>query len=85
MPTYEYECKSCGYAFEKSQSMTEPHLKKCPKCSKAVKRLIGSGSGIIFKGAGFYATDYRKGKPKAEVAPNCSGCQQATKCPASKK
>ncbi|MDP2939732.1 MAG: zinc ribbon domain-containing protein [Candidatus Omnitrophota bacterium] len=84
MPTYEYECKSCGYTFEKSQSMTEAHLKKCPKCFKAVKRLIGSGSGIIFKGKGFYATDYRKGKPKEVTPSSCSSCQEAAKCPAIK-
>jgi len=85
MPTYEYECKSCGYAFEVSQSMTAQPLKKCPKCSKPVKRLIGSGSGIIFKGAGFYATDYRKGKPKSEDHPACSGCKESPSCPVSKK
>lgn len=85
MPTYEYECKSCGYAFEKSQSMADSPLKKCPKCSKPVRRLIGSGSGIIFKGAGFYATDYRKGKPKSEAPVSCSGCKDASKCPSSKK
>jgi putative FmdB family regulatory protein len=83
MPTYEYECKSCGHAFEKSQSMTDAPLKKCPKCSKPVRRLIGSGSGIIFKGPGFYATDYRKGKPAA--ASGCSGCKDAPRCPSSKK
>ena len=85
MPTYEYECKSCGHTFEMSQSMTAQPLKKCPKCLKAVKRLIGSGSGIIFKGAGFYATDYRKGKPKSEDHLGCSGCKEAPRCPASKK
>lgn len=60
MPTYDYECTKCGNEFEKSQKMTDKHLTKCPKCQGRVKRLIGSGSGIIFKGSGFYATDYRK-------------------------
>ena len=60
MPTYEYECESCGYRFEKFQSITAKPLKKCPKCGKKLKRLIGEGSGIIFKGSGFYATDYKK-------------------------
>jgi putative FmdB family regulatory protein len=83
MPTYEYECKSCGYTFEKSQSMADAPLKKCPKCSKLVRRLIGSGSGIIFKGPGFYATDYRKGKPSASA--HCSGCKDEHRCPSSKK
>ncbi len=85
MPTYEYECQSCGYAFEKFQPMTAQRLKKCPKCQKPVKRLIGSGSGIIFKGAGFYATDYRKARPQAEAGPSCSGCKEAPKCPSSQK
>ena len=65
MPTYDYECTHCGYKFELSQEMTAQPIKKCPKCNKKVKRLIGSGSGIIFRGQGFYATDYRK-KPKTE-------------------
>ena len=60
MPTYEYECKSCGHRFEKSQSMLDKPLRKCPECSKGVRRVIGNGAGIIFKGSGFYATDYRK-------------------------
>lgn len=59
MPTYEYECRSCGHAFEKFQSITAPPCKKCPKCGKEVRRLIGMGAAVIFKGSGFYATDYR--------------------------
>jgi len=70
MPTYEYECKKCGHAFERFQKMTEKPIRKCPKCSGPVVRLPGRGAGIIFKGAGFYATDYRsegyKQKEKAE-------------------
>ena len=63
MPTYEYICESCNYSFEKFQSIKSKPIKKCPKCSKnTVKRLIGAGSGIIFKGSGFYATDYREKK-----------------------
>jgi putative FmdB family regulatory protein len=64
MPTYDYECTKCGYEFEKFQSMTDKPLAACPKCNGKVKRLIGSGSGIIFKGSGFYATDYRKSSSK---------------------
>lgn len=75
MPTYDYECASCGYAFELFQKISDKHLEKCPKCNKKVRRLIGSGSGIIFKGSGFYATDYRKGSKndsaKAQEAPTC--------------
>ena len=63
MPTYQYECLSCGDHFEKFQMMTDRPVKTCPKCHKSVRRLIGAGGGIIFKGAGFYATDYRKAKP----------------------
>ena len=60
MPTYEYTCESCGYEFEQFQSITSKPIRKCPKCRKAsVKRLIGVGAGVIFKGPGFYATDYR--------------------------
>jgi putative FmdB family regulatory protein len=60
MPTYEYICKSCGHEFEEFQSMTAPTLRKCPKCKKsALERKIGLGGGIIFKGGGFYETDYR--------------------------
>ena len=60
MPTYEYECTHCGYKFEKFQNMTDEPLKRCPKCHRKVNRLIGAGAGIIFKGPGFYATDYAK-------------------------
>lgn len=60
MPTYEYKCENCEHYFEKFQSITAPVLKKCPKCGKStLKRLIGTGAGIIFKGSGFYQTDYR--------------------------
>lgn len=59
MPTYGYKCNGCGYEFEKFQGITETPSRKCPKCGKLkLKRLIGSGSGIIFKGPGFYQTDY---------------------------
>ena len=58
MPTYEYECKKCGH-FELFQSIKDEKLKRCPTCKGAVKRLMGSGAGIIFKGTGFYQTDYR--------------------------
>jgi putative FmdB family regulatory protein len=59
MPTYEYECKSCHHKFEAFQSIKEEPLKKCPKCGKGVRRLFGGGMGIIFKGSGFYTTDYK--------------------------
>jgi putative FmdB family regulatory protein len=60
MPTYEYECRSCKHRFEEFQSITEEPIKVCPKCGKAVRRLFGGGMGIIFKGSGFYTTDYKR-------------------------
>jgi putative FmdB family regulatory protein len=60
MPTYEYICEGCGSEFEKFQPITARPLRKCPNCGKSnLKRLVGTGSGIIFKGSGFYQTDYR--------------------------
>ena len=60
MPTYDYMCENCGYEFEQFQSITAKPIRKCPKCHKAsARRLIGVGAGVIFKGSGFYATDYR--------------------------
>ncbi len=66
MPTYDYECDSCGHRFELFQSMTDEPARTCPKCGGGVRRLIGVGAGFIFKGAGFYSTDYRKGSCPAE-------------------
>ena len=60
MPTYDYVCKACGHRFEEFQSMSADPLKKCPQCNKKqLERLIGTGAGVIFKGSGFYETDYR--------------------------
>lgn len=60
MPTYDYECGSCGHTFEQFQSIKAASLKKCPQCGRnTLKRLIGAGAGLIFKGSGFYITDYR--------------------------
>lgn len=61
MPTYEYECRGCGHAFESMHGMTAPVLRKCPKCGKLkLQRLISGGAGVIFKGSGFYETDYKQ-------------------------
>jgi len=59
MPTYDYKCKKCGHRFELFQSMTDEPLAACPECGGKVERLIGTGAGLIFKGSGFYITDYR--------------------------
>ena len=71
MPTYEYKCAACGHKFEKFQSITAAPIKQCPSCGKnKAERQIGTGAGLIFKGSGFYITDYRsegyKEKAKAE-------------------
>lgn len=60
MPTYEYECRACHHTFEKFQSMSDDPIKVCPECGGAVRRMIGGGTGIIFKGSGFYITDSKK-------------------------
>ena len=57
MPTYEYECRSCGHTFEAFQSINDKPLSRCPKCKSAVRRIINGGMGVIFKGSGFYSTD----------------------------
>ncbi len=70
MPTYDYKCEKCGHRFEAFQRMTDEPLKECPKCKGEVQRLITGGTGLIFKGSGFYITDYKNketgnGKPTA--------------------
>ena len=70
MPTYEYECKTCSHKFEVFQSISEDPVKVCPECGKDVRKIIGGGLGIIFKGSGFYVTDNRKGS--ASEAPKKS-------------
>ena len=67
MPTYEYECEACEHRFELFQKITAEPVKECPKCGGHVKRLIGAGAGVIFKGSGFYATDYRSESYKREL------------------
>lgn len=72
MPTYDYECPDCQHHFERFHSMTADPIKECPSCGEdKVRRLIGAGAGLIFKGSGFYITDYRSksykdGKKQAE-------------------
>ena len=87
MPTYEYECDDCGHKFERFQLISAEPIKTCPKCQKPVRRLIGGGAGIIFKGSGFYQTDYRSAsykkaaegeKKSSESKSNSSGCGQCS-------
>ena len=75
MPTYEYQCIKCGYKFEEIQRITAPPLESCPQngCDGKVRRLIGTGGGLLFKGSGFYITDYRsEGYKKAAKSENDS-------------
>jgi len=68
MPTYEYECKSCAHNFEVFQSMSDEPIKKCPECGQEVRRLIFGGSGVIFKGSGFYVTDKSRSAGKSAAS-----------------
>jgi len=80
MPTYEYECKSCGHSFEAFQSMKEAALTSCPECGQAVRRMINGGMGIIFKGSGFYVTDNGggKGRPSSEKSSDKASSSSAS-------
>ncbi|MBM4042901.1 MAG: zinc ribbon domain-containing protein [Planctomycetes bacterium] len=78
MPTYEYECEACGVTFERFQPITAEPVRRCPECRRAkVRRLIGAGGGLLFRGSGFYITDYRssdyQAKAKAESGSAPSG------------
>ena len=82
MPTYEYQCSHCDDRFEEFQSITAEPICKCPKCgSSKVRRLIGCGSGVIFKGSGFYQTDYKNNKSGCEPgkSDSCKSCPNAKK------
>jgi len=96
MPTYEYECEACGHTFEKFQSIKARPVRQCPECGRMqVRRLLGTGAALIFKGSGFYATDYRsdsykkdagteKGDEacKKDTSTSCTGCKKkAGTCP----
>jgi putative FmdB family regulatory protein len=92
MPTYEYQCAACEHRFEELQSFSDEPLKKCPKCKKKrLERLIGMGAAILFKGTGFYQTDYRsdsyKSAAKADETPPATDktSKDATPAPAATK
>lgn len=80
MPTYDYECDACQHSFELFQGINDPVKKKCPVCKKnKLRRLFGSGAAIVFKGSGFYQTDYRsEGYKKAAKADQSSGDSKST-------
>ena len=80
MPTYDYKCNHCDHSFELFQHMTEKPVKKCPACGKLkAQRVIGSGSAIIFKGSGFYQTDYRSEEYKSKAKKETESVKPDTK------
>ena len=85
MPTYEYECTECGYLFEVFQAITADQVKECPKCNGKVRRLISTGVGLIFKGSGFYVTDYKNNKSNSTKEANVSGNSSGSKVKKDKK
>ena len=83
MPTYEYECRECGHQLEEFQGINAAPLKKCPACGRLkLRRLLGAGAGIIFKGSGFYQTDYRRGTPPASSSTPHTAKEKSGKQPA---
>lgn len=85
MPTYDYECSKCKNIFEVFQRMSDKPVSKCPKCGGRSERHIAAGSGVIFKGTGFYETDYkRKPSPKDNTS-SCGGSDACKGCPKSSK
>lgn len=76
MPTYEYECEACHHNFDDFQSITEKPLRKCPKCGKPkLRRVFGAGAAVLFKGSGFYQTDYRSESYKAAAKAETEGAK----------
>ena len=79
MPTYEYNCESCGHSFDELQSFSAEPLKKCPQCKKnKLRRLFGTGASVIFKGSGFYETDYRSESYKSAAKADQDAAKPAT-------
>ena len=81
MPTYDYRCQKCGHQFEIFQSMKDDRLTDCPQddCDGEVKRLLGTGAGIIFKGSGFYETDYRSDSYKKAASADSKASDSSSK------
>jgi putative FmdB family regulatory protein len=87
MPTYEYECEKCGYVFEEFQSINAEPLKKCKKegCDGTVKRLFSPGAGFLFKGSGFYITDYRSESYRQKAKSDTASSSSSSSSDSSKK
>ncbi len=85
MPTYEYECQRCGIRFELFQNMTDKPRRRCPECRGGVRRLLGAGAGLLFKGSGFYATDYRSESYRQAASAADKTVSAGDKKPAEKK
>lgn len=88
MPTYDYRCKACGHAFELFQSMSDAAKRRCPSCGKnSLERLIGTGAAVLFKGSGFYQTDYRSAEYKkaASAETSSSATSKDTSSPGAAK
>ena len=85
MPTYEYRCNDCGHEFEEFQSISAAPILTCPSCNGNTERLISGGAGLLFKGSGFYITDYRKSSYKADAAKDTSGSSSSSTGSSSKK
>lgn len=79
MPTYDYECDACGHEFERFQTISENPAKKCPKCKRMkLRRLFGTGAAVMFKGSGFYQTDYRSESYKKAAAADKSSASDSS-------
>lgn len=84
MPTYEYHCQACKHQFDELQSFSDPELKKCPKCGKKkLKRAFGVGAAVLFKGSGFYQTDYRSQSYQSSAQAEQNAAKSAAEKPAS--
>ena len=80
MPTYDYECEACGHHFERWQEMSARKLRTCPECGKRrLVRLVGAGAGVIFKGSGFYETDYKRKQPSSSAKSSSSSSDTTSK------
>ncbi len=79
MPTYDYECSECKHRFEMFQSMKDEPIKKCIKCGGKVKKVIGAGAGIIFKGSGFYVNDYKKSSSNSASSSGSASSSKSSK------